>query len=326
MRRKPRIVIPIVMVALFVGGLQARHSIIRVVRRLALPNVAPPAPGTLRFAVIGDYGSGSFMAQDVAQMIESWHPDFIATLGDNIYAHGVGDIDDAVGRFYHAYISPYRGDYGEGSTTNRFFPIPGHRDWDHAALQSYLEYFTLPGNERYYDVVHGPVHLFMLDTDEREPDGVTPSSIQGRWLQQRLAASTSPWKLVLAHHAPYTSHRVEDVSHMRWPFKAWGADGVLSAFFHVYERLMVDSLPYFVNGVGGSSVTTFGDIDPHSQFRYAEDFGAILVDADHTRITFRFVTRAGQIVEEYALVKEEQTAESAYRTSDTANGALTTRR
>jgi hypothetical protein len=252
--------------------------------------------------VIGDYGSGNHMAQDVAQMIESWHPHFIATVGDNIY--GAGDFDDAVGRFYHGYISPYRGDYSEGSTTNQFFPIPGHRDWDHAALRPYLEYFTLPGNERYYDVVHGPVHLFMLDTDEREPDGATPASIQGQWLQQRLAQSTSPWKLVLAHHAPYTSHRVEDIPHMRWPFRAWGADAVLSGYFHVYERLLVDSIPYFVNGVGGSSVTTFGEIDPHSQFRYAADYGAILVDADETRITFRFVTRAGRIVDEYALVKE----------------------
>jgi hypothetical protein len=33
-----------------------------------------------------------------------------------------------------------------------------------------------------------------------------------------------------------------------------------------------------------------------------------------------------RIVEEYALVKERQTAGSAYRTSDTANGALTIRR
>jgi hypothetical protein len=108
---------------------------------------------------------------------------------------------------------------------------------------------------------------------------------------------------VLAHHAPYTSHEIEDITRMRWPFKAWGADAVLSGFFHVYERLLVDGVPYFVNGAGGAWVSGFGAIDPHSQFRYAEDNGAMLVDASATRITFRFVTRRGRIVDEYALVK-----------------------
>ena len=32
----------------------------------------------------------------------------------------------------------------------------------------------------------------------------------------------------------------------------WGANAVLSGFYHVYERLRVDELPYFVNGAGGS--------------------------------------------------------------------------
>jgi tartrate-resistant acid phosphatase type 5 len=302
MPRKRWIPLLAVTLALLVAGWRFRHSIVTVVRRLALPTVDPPAPGTIRFAVIGDYGSGTFMEQDVAQMVESWHPDFVTTVGDNNYEDGsTGGIDEAIGRYYHDYISPYHGRYGPGSSTNRFFPIPGHRDWDHAALQTYLGYFTLPGNERYYDVVRGPVHFFMLDTDPREPDGATATSIQAQWLQQRLGQSTAPWNLVLAHHAPYTSHRVEDTQRMRWPFKSWGADAVLSGFYHVYERLLVDSLPYFVDGVGGSSVSTFGEIDAHSRFRYAADYGALLVDASDARITFRFVTRAGRILDEYFL-------------------------
>jgi len=41
----------------------------------------------------------------------------------------------------------------------------------------------------------------------------------------------------------------------------------LSGFYHVYERLRVDELPYFVNGAGGSWISDFGAIDAHSQFR-----------------------------------------------------------
>ena len=284
-----------------------RHSVQSELRRLALPEVAPPPTGAMRFAVIGDYGSGDHIARDVAQMIETWKPDFIATVGDNNYPIGeAATIDRNIGMLYHAYISPYKGNYGRAATTNRFFPIIGHRDWDSPdRLQPYLDYFTLPGNERYYDFVWGPVHFFMLDTDEREPDGATAMSIQGRWLERKLAESKAQWKLVFAHHAPHSSGRVPDFQHMRWPFKAWGADAVLSGYYHVYERLLVDGLPYFINGLGGAFISGFGETDAGSQFRYDENNGALLVDAGDARIAFRFVNRNGRIVDEYVLVKNE---------------------
>ena len=49
-------------------------------------------PGSLRFAVIGDFGSGNQDEQDVADLVESWDVDFIITTGDNYYlsARGFG--------------------------------------------------------------------------------------------------------------------------------------------------------------------------------------------------------------------------------------------
>jgi tartrate-resistant acid phosphatase type 5 len=286
------------------SGWYFRHSIVGVVHAFTLPVVGPPPAGTIRFAVIGDYGGGGPEERDVAQLVDSWKPDFVATVGDNNYPDGAAEtIDKNIGKFYHSYISPYKGSYGAGADKNRFFPIPGHRDWDNAALQPYLDYFTLPGNERYYDVVWGPVHLFMVDTDEREPDGATSTSPQARWLEKSLSGSNAPWKLVFAHHAPYTSHCYPDTQRMRWPFKAWGADAVLSGFYHIYERLLVDGLPYFIDGVGGSWFSNFCEIDNNSQFRYNEDFGALMVEASDTRISFRFINRSGRLVDEYVMVK-----------------------
>ncbi|MGH8470400.1 MAG: hypothetical protein ACREX3_13225 [Gammaproteobacteria bacterium] len=65
--------------------------------------------------------------------------------------------------------------------------------------------------------------------------------------------------------------------------------------------LSADELPYFVNGAGGSWISGFGAIDAHSQLRYAEDYGAMVVDATATRITFRFVNRGGRVVDEHSL-------------------------
>jgi len=311
---RPRTWIALLSVTLVLGvtGWYFRHSIQSELLRLALPKVEPPPKGTVRFAVIGDYGSGNHIERQVAQMVESWKPDFIATVGDNNYPIGEAKtIDQNIGKFYHAYISPYRGRYGTGAMQNRFVPIIGHRDWDSPiGLQPYLDFFTLPGNERYYDFVWGPVHFFMLDTDEREPDGASASSIQGRWLERKLEQSKARWKLVFAHHAPYSSGRVPAFQHMRWPFKAWGTDAVLSGYYHVYERLLVGDLPYFINGLGGAFISGFGETDRNSQFRYDENNGAMLVDAGDAQITFRFVNRDGRLVDEYVLVKNQTREES----------------
>lgn len=93
---------------------------------------------------------------------------------------------------------------------------------------------------------------------------------------------------------------------MHWPFKAWGVDAVLSGYFPVYERLAVGGLPYFVNGLGGAFVSGVGNTDINSRFRYDESNGALLIDASDARITFRLVNRAGHIVEERVLVKNNR--------------------
>ena len=41
------------------------------------------APEVVRFAVIGDYGSGSQDERRVADLVKAWGPDFIVTAGDN---------------------------------------------------------------------------------------------------------------------------------------------------------------------------------------------------------------------------------------------------
>ena len=83
-----------------------------------------PTPTPVRFAVIGDYGLAGEPEAGVAALVKSWDPDFIITLGDNNYPDGAADtIDENIGQYYHEYIYPYAGEYGEGSDINRFFPI-----------------------------------------------------------------------------------------------------------------------------------------------------------------------------------------------------------
>lgn len=268
----------------------------------ATPSATAEPP--LRFAVIGDYGSGEAAEADVAGMVASWRPELVITTGDNNYPSGSAQtIDEHVGRFFQGFISPYQGSYGQGADTNRFFPSLGNHDWDTAGAQPYLDYFTLPGNERYYDFTWGPVHFFALNSDSREPDGVGAGSPQGVWLQNALASSSAPWKIVYMHHPPYSSGLHGPVEWTRWPYKEWGASAVLSGHDHTYERLLVDGFPYFVNGLGGGAIYQFVLIQEGSQVRYNDDYGAMLVEANQSQIVFQFITRQGEVVDSYTITR-----------------------
>jgi hypothetical protein len=268
-------------------------------------NVRPGFTTTpIRFAVIGDFGLAGANEQSVANLVKSWSPDFIITTGDDNYPLGAAaTIDANIGQYYHDFIYPYTGSYGAGATTNRFFPTAGNHDWETPNLTPYLDYFTLPGNERYYDFTQGPVQFFVVDSDSREPDGVTSTSTQANWLQARLAASTARWKVVYMHHPPYSSGTHGSTVALQWPFQAWGASIVLTGHDHTYERLMENGFPYIVNGLGGYSIYQFGTPVAGSTVRYNANYGAMLVDACDDYIVFRFINITNTVVDTYALIK-----------------------
>jgi hypothetical protein len=236
----------------------------------------------------------------VATLVASWDPEFILTTGDNNYPDGAADTIDAnVGQFYSDFISPYAGSFGSGAGSNHFYPALGNHDWVAPGAQPYLDYFALPGNERYYSFTRGPVEFFAVDSDPNEPDGTGSSSAQATWLQAGLAASRAPWQIVYFHHAPYSSGATHgSTAGMRWPFAAWGADAVLAGHDHVYERLRVDGIPFFVDGLGGQSIYDFGTPLSESQMRYNGDYGAMRVEATQDWLRFEFIARDGSTVDD----------------------------
>ena len=287
------------------------------------------APGTVRVAVIGDFGDGSQPVADVANLVQSWSPDAVITVGDNNYPDGAASTIDAhIGQFYHQFISPYTGSYGAGAATNQFFPALGNHDWNTAKAAAYFNYFTLPGNEHYYDYVLGSVHFFVVDSDGHEPDGITSTSIQANWLRGRLAAATEPWKLVYFHHSPYTSGVTDGPTvELRWPFQQWGATAVLSGHEHNYERIVLNGFPYFVNGLGGCDdcLYPFGPPIAGSQVRFTGEYGAMQIEASSSVITFSFITRLNDIIDTYTITASVATVTpTATGTATPANTAIPT--
>jgi len=258
-----------------------------------------------RFAIISDIHGASSNTLDVSNLVKSWNPEFVITCGDNFYPL-VDSIDHQVGQFYQEFISPYTGIYGPGDTINRFFPSLGNHDNEGSGLSQYLSYFTLPGNERYYDFVNGDIHFFAINSTATEPDGTADTSVQAQWLKNKLAQSTSIYNIVYFHYPPFSSGLHGNTPQMQWPFKLWGASAVFSGHDHDYERIIINGFPYFVNGAGGGTAYTVYNAVPGSIKHYSYKHGAILAEANSDSITFKFINIDDSLVDRYS-IKNNQT-------------------
>ena len=258
---------------------------------------------TIRFAVIGDYGTGWPSEAAVAALVASLGVDFIVTTGDNIQLNGT--YDTLVGAYYSDYIGAYVGAYGPGSATNRFFPVLGNHDYTNGGGgAAYHDFFTLPGanfsstsgTERYYDFVWGPVHFFLLDA-------YTQTSVQRPWLEAGLAASTAPWQIVVMHYPPYSSGGDGSSAWMQWPMSL-GSDAAPSGHTHQYERIMRDdgdatTIPYVVTGLGGAELRVFDSPVAGSVARYNAGHGTLVVEACDAGMSLSFHSVNDGVVDQY---------------------------
>jgi predicted phosphodiesterase len=274
------------------------------VREDLLPGRAPRGPvepvawrasdDHLQFAVVGDHGSGGRNAMRVAaRMVDAYREEpfgLVVHAGDLVY---YGDLVD---RFDEVVTRPF-GPLLEAGVELR--PVLGNHEFDYVSTLRALERHGLPG--RYYTFSRGPVDFFMLDSTP--PAMAGDGGAQRAWLEERLAASTAPWRVVVMHHPPYSSGKhgsdlalreaVDDV------FVRHGVDLVLSGHDHNYERTTPQrGVTYVVTG-GGAKLSP---VDRSSFTAVsAERLHFLLVDADPGRLRLRAVDVEGRVFDEATL-------------------------
>jgi len=278
--------------------------------------VGPVLPATTRFVLLGDFGFDDANEAAVAAMIKAYQPEIIVTLGDNNYPDGAAaTIDETIGKYYSDFIFPYVGKYGKGATTQRFYACLGNHEWNTGSISAHLDYFTLPNNERYWEIVRGPVRILCVDSDDHEPDGTTADSVQGKWLQARLLAAKDPFRLVVFHHPPHSSGQHGSQAYMQWPFEGWGASAVYAGHDHDYERFDfgAGSIPFVVQGLGGADLRPLAASRAGSVFAYSEKHGATFVETNDFYADFAAITVDRDRIDEHVLVADAEAA----RTTDT---------
>lgn len=248
----------------------------------------PLKAGSVRFAVIGDSGTGDREQYEVAQQMEIYRQkvnfDFVIMLGDNIYgSHKPSD-------FMQKFEQPYKPLLSAGV---KFYASLGNHD-DPNDERLYKPFNM--GGERYYTFKRGDVQFFVLDSNYMDP-------IQLTWLEKVLQDSKAGWKIPYFHHPLYNAGKNHgpdlDLRARLVPlFQRYGVNAVFSGHEHVYERLKPESgIYYFVMGNSGKLMTHDFNSRDGVETGFDTDRGFMLVEIAGPELYYQVISRAGQTID-----------------------------
>jgi 3',5'-cyclic AMP phosphodiesterase CpdA len=250
-----------------------------------LPNKA----GSLKFAVLGDFGTGDRTQMELARQMATVHSRFkfelVVLVGDNIYG------SERPQDFKRKFEEPYKPLLDAGV---KFYASLGNHD---AREQRYYKLFNMDGRLYYTFSPKANVRFFILESTYPEPEQIA-------WVDKELQSSKSDWKIAVFHHPLYSSGdrhgsdvKLRDV--LEPLFIKHNVSVVLTGHDHFYERIKPQhGITYFVAGSGGklragnidrSTGLTAGGFDTDLVFMTAE------IDGDE--MYFNAISRRGDIVD-----------------------------
>jgi predicted phosphodiesterase len=278
---------------LLLGGVVSAYA----QQQITLPN----KKGAVKFAVIGDSGTGGGAQQKVADQIAAAHHafpfEFAIMLGDNLYG------TERKGDYESKFERPYKPLLDAGVT---FYAALGNHD---DPAQRLYKPFNMNG-ERYYSFKPSPlggVRFFVLDSnymDQKQLD----------WLEKELSASGSDWKIAYFHHPIYSSggrHGSDVVlrEQLEPVFLKHAVNVVFTGHEHFYERLKPQKGIHYII-TGNSAKLRKGDIEKSELTAKGFDQGYtfMIVEIDGDDMHFQTITDRGQTVDSGTIRREKPAA------------------
>ena len=294
------------------GLLTRRQALLSIATITAGAAVAPrlafgaaPAKNRIKFAAIGDFGTGDDSQAGIAAQIMRDHKtsplDLVIAVGDNIYPDGGGR------HFAKKFERPYSGLIKEDV---KFHAVLGNHDVrDGRKDQCQYPLFNMNG-QCYYTVKKGDrlAEFFMADSTDFD-------ATQAGWLESALRESTAKWKIAVFHHPIYSSAGTHgsdlDLRRRIEPLLTrYGVSVVLSGHDHTYERVKPQQgIQYFVTGAGGK--VRRNDINMRSPFRamsFDEDNHYLQMEIEDQQISFQAITRSGSVIDRGTINQRAMTA------------------
>ena len=252
----------------------------------------------LRFAVIGDNGTGQEPQYGVARQMLKTHAtvpfEMVLMMGDNLYgAQRPRDFSDK-------FEIPYGPLLRMGIP---FYAALGNHD--EPENRNYPKFNM--GGQRYYSVAHGPARFFFFDTNFMDPEQV-------KWIDSALRDSTDDWKIAVFHHPIYSDgDRHGPNVALRVVLEPMlirhGVDVVFSGHEHIYERIKEQKgIPYFI--VGSSGQLRKGGVTPSAitAASFADDQAFLVAVIAGPELSFQAISRTGAVVDS-GMLRNRRTSE-----------------
>jgi hypothetical protein len=255
------------------------------------PTVAlPNREGSLKFGVLGDFGTGDREQYQLGEQMAALHQRFpyelVVTVGDNIY--GSERPQDFVRKFERPYKLLLDADV-------KFYASLGNHD---SPEQRFYDKFNMDGRRYYtFKAPRQDVRFFALESSYMTPE-------QLKWVERELEGSSEAWKIPYFHHPLYSSggrHGSDvDLRETLEPlFIQYGVSVVLTGHDHFYERIKPQNgIAYFVVGSGGK--LRRGDIRNRSALTasgFDTDLAFMAVEIDGDEMFFSVISRTGAVVD-----------------------------
>ena len=297
---------------LFAFVLVAAATAVLPAQDLQLPN----KPGSFKFAVIGDTGTGDSHQLAVSQQLTRWrskfHYDAVLMVGDNLYG------GDKAKDYQKEFETPYKALLDDGV---KFYASLGNHDNPNERL---YKPFNMNG-ERYYTFKpeKSSVRFFALDSNYVDAK-------QLEWLDKELSASGSDWKIPFFHHPLYSSGETHGSAELQRGllepvFVKYGVNLVLSGHEHFYERIKPQKgIQYFI--IGNSAKVRRGDLTKTDLTAKGWDQGYafILMEIAGDDLTFQTISDTGNTLDFGTVHRTGKTAPTPGRSSqpvETTKGA-----
>jgi predicted phosphodiesterase len=263
---------------------------------LTMPNKAD----SLKFAVLGDFGTGSREQYDLAAQMKTVHDQFpyelVTLVGDNLYG------SERPQDFKKKFEDPYKPLLDAGV---KFYASLGNHD-DPQEQRNY-KLFNRDGKQ-YYTFkpdTKQSVRFFALESSYLRPEQVA-------WFEQELKDSNSDWKIPYFHHPPYSSgERHGSDTQMRDVleplFLKYNVSVVFTGHDHFYERTKPQKgIVYFVCGSGGQ--LRKGNIDKSTGLTAAgndQDQAFLIVEINADQMWFNAVSRQGKVFDSGVITRRK---------------------
>ena len=255
----------------------------------------PNRPDTVKFAVIGDSGTGTSSQYKVAQQLWASHAkypyEFVVMLGDNLY--GGNTAKD----YQKKFEEPYKPIL---DAKIKFYAAIGNHD---NSNQTLYKPFNMNGNRYYTFSPKAGVRFFALDSNYMDKP-------QLQWLEKELAASGADWKIAFFHHPIYSSggrHGSDlQLRTLLEPlFLKYGVDVVLAGHEHFYERIKPQKgIYYFISG--GAAKLREGDVRPRSELTvkgFDTGYHFMLMELEKDALHFQVISDQSKTVDSGTLTR-----------------------